>query len=260
MKTLINVVTGMWLREKDEKLPHDSQARSLILEGENYATQGNLEKALQCYLQSLELEKCATIYMHVALIYYYKKENKNTEHYFKQALLLAPTSDTIRYNYAHFLHMQGKLDQAQQQFEMLIKKIIELEKDLIPMVLNDLGCIHAHHEHLAKALVLFSQANSIRGQLVVPWYNSGVIYAWQKEFKKALEVFNGVIKKEPSFAFAYNGTGYVYDQQGKKLGAHELFEKALVVDKDCVIARMNLDRIKNSRDNALNEEDGYGIA
>lgn len=105
--------------------------------------------------------------------------------------------------------------------------------------LFETGVIYANKSDFENALKYFGDAITVN-QDVKYLYKRSIILFQQKEYDKALDDLNKIIKSDPSFAYAYNDRGSVYKEQSKLDDAIADYKKAVTIDKSLKIAHNNL--------------------
>lgn len=106
-----------------------------------------------------------------------------------------------------------------------LPKIIVLEDPLSPEEHLNLGVTYEMNGELDNALEEYKKASK---SLPLAYTYIGNIYYQKGEFKKAKNYYKKSIKKEPSFADAYNNLAWLYYTEKKNLNeAEELVLKAL---------------------------------
>jgi tetratricopeptide (TPR) repeat protein len=78
------------------------------------------------------------------------------------------------------------------------------------------------------------------------YYNNiGMCYLDQQKYHEAIDFFSLAVKEDPNFSTGYNNLGQCFEKLGDKAKAIENYQKAVDSDPTNVIAKDNLEKLKN---------------
>ncbi|MFC0879020.1 hypothetical protein ACE01N_20665, partial [Saccharicrinis sp. FJH2] len=80
-----------------------------------------------------------------------------------------------------------------------------------------------------SALILFNKAIKIDKNYYLPYSNMTGIYLSRKQFDKALQANNKIIKIKPDLAEGWTFAGMLYDKQGDSLKAIKYYKKSIEI-------------------------------
>jgi len=83
-----------------------------------------------------------------------------------------------------------------------------------------------------NALILLKNAIEIDKNYYIAYSNMAAIYISKKQFDKALQCSDKVIKIKPDLAESWTFTGMLYDKQGDSLTALKYYEKSIEIFDD----------------------------
>lgn len=257
--------------------------------------EGNYDKAIDWLAKAVELDKTNSDYhfwlgnaygMKAQRAGMLKKASaaKNVKKSFERAVELNPESIDARIGLLQFYQMApgimgGSKDKAKEQAEA-IKQRNPHQGHLA------FGLIHAMNEDYTLAEQEYQAAIAVNPENTQPYYSLGYLYTRQKQFDKATELFENLLKthpyevssyfhlgriavmsgknldkggeylkkylqtepsdERPSFAFTHLLLGHIYKQKENKELAKSEYEKALELDPDFEQAKKAL---KNLKDN-----------
>jgi len=263
--------------------------------GRLFLWEGNYDKAIDWLDKAIELDQTNSGY-HFWLGNAYgvkaqragllKKASaaKNVKKEFERAVELNPENIDARFGLLQFYQMApgimgGSKDKAREQAEA-IKKRNGYQGHLA------FGLIHTINEEYALAEKEYQAAIAVKPEDTQPYYLLSYLYGRQKQFDKATELFEDLLKthpdevssyfhlgriavmsgknldkgeaylqkylqtepsnERPSFAFTHLLLGHIYKQKENKELAKSEYEKALELDPDFEQAKKAL---KNLKDN-----------
>jgi Tfp pilus assembly protein PilF len=190
-----------------ERAFRERQSRASRDRGEQYLAMNETSKALEQFLNALEIYPDDP-YLHydLALAYDMKNALDKTEYHLKEAIKLKPDYSDA-FNYLGFVYFrQGKVDDA----------------------------IKCYHQALDN--ILYQKPQDAR-------LNLGVAYLSLKEYQKAVVQLEAAIKLVPNFTAAYNGLGQAYEGLGQYDKARYNYEKALEINPQYASAYLNLGKL-----------------
>jgi tetratricopeptide (TPR) repeat protein len=196
---------------------------------------------------------------------------KNPVDYFEYMLSHTPGNASIHYLLGNALRDQGKLDEAEANYQIVLAK-----EPNNPWSHNNYGIILAQLGRLDDAVKNFEKAvavmpefaeahynlgNALRlkgdfagaiaeyektleydEEFIKAYNNLGAIYMDQKKLDEAINCFRQAIHYSPNFEQAHNNLGLVLIQKGQAEQAIVQFRKALEIKPDYPSARANLNK------------------
>ena len=101
-----------------------------------------------------------------------------------------------------------------------------------------------------SALILFDKAIEIDNNYYLPHSNKCGIYIGRKQFDKALQESEMVIKKKPDLAEGWTFAGMLYDKQGDTLTAKKYYKKSIEIFDDRIKNPEKKDQLTANRLNS----------
>ena len=208
-RTLIFLWALTWLVSgcATDKAFRERQARASRDRGEQYLAMRETTKALEQFLNALEMYPDDP-YLHydLALAYDMKDSLDKTEYHLKEAIKLKPDFSDA-FNYLGFVYFrQGKVDDA----------------------------IKCYHKALDN--ILYQKPQDAR-------LNLGVAYLSLKEYQKAVVQLEAAIKLVPTFTAAYDSLGQAYEGLGQYDKARYNYEKASEINPQYASAYLHLGKL-----------------
>ncbi len=132
---------------------------------------------------------------------------------FRKTLDLAPEDIMVLYNMGLIYHIQKKGQKA----IAYLTKAHSIQADIyeVELLLGRLLCKEGQEE---KALSHLETAANLKEETSVPLRLQGDIFLNQKDPKKAAQMFNQAVKRNPQDAAALSGYAIAMAEQGKNLG------------------------------------------
>jgi Flp pilus assembly protein TadD len=124
--------------------------------------------------------------------------------------------------------------------EQLHKEMTEDEFERLGDAYLSKGTFHTAYLNYEKALE--KKPDNLRIK-----YKKGIVLLLGKNYTEAINEFNGLIKKDPSFALAYEGLGRAYFMQKDYEGAEIHFNKACRLNPDLWLSRNYLGQIYDNK-------------
>ncbi len=196
-----------------------------VLRGTNLITEGNVEKGLKIFEKGINSSKVS----YMTKIRYAFLELKLGD--IKKArktilrILAEKIPNAVRYEakaiFAIILYKEGDLAEAKET----MLSVYENYKNT--NMYCTLGYLFNILETPENAVKFNEEAYEYNKDHAVILDNLGQAYYLLKENKKAKEIYEEVMLKEPKFPEAYYNYGLVLSEEGDVKGAKEMFEKAL---------------------------------
>jgi len=154
---------------------------------------------------------------------------------FEQFLENNPQVYQIHFNIGNCYKEKNELEQAEEEFELVIEKAQEEETPetikLQAKALAGLGEIYLKREDLETAQKYFKKSLSLNSNDEILAYNVGEIFSINK-MDEAIEYFKLALKIKPLWTDPYLKLGYVYLNKGNNDKALDYFEKFLEFEPD----------------------------
>lgn len=150
---------------------------------------GNINEAIRCYTESINLQ---------------------------------PNDSTPYYNRAIAYHAQGNLGEAISDYT----KVIDLKPDDVE-ALTSRAILFGKIEKIDAAIVDLDMAVKLRPDLALNYYHRGLAYDKKGDKEKALFDYNEAIRINPNLSKAYNNRGLIRSDKNDLEGAIEDFTLAI---------------------------------
>ena len=193
--------------------------------GNYHLSRGETKKAIASYQTALKLEPQAVMAMVNSSIGYAKMgENDKAEKSLQDALKIAPDNAAANFNMGLVKAEKNEPKQAEEY----LKKAMKADPQMAQAAYN--LCIITAKDRINEALTWCRKAADLRPQ--EPRYALTLaFYLNQKgDSGSAVDVLNGLIEKYPAYADAYLLLGGIYEKQGKKSEAREIYGNALAAE------------------------------
>jgi len=214
-----------YIHQNEAKGKNTSLATSLNNVGQVYNSRGEYSKALECYLESLEIEKSL---------------------YGKTYPSIASSLNNI----ANIYYKQGDYNKALGYYLKALEINISAYGENHPHVAtsySNLGVAYKNKRDFKRALGNYLKALEIRKsgygenhpEVGICYTNIGKVYYEQGDstkaleyYEKSLEIYKAVYgENHPDVANSYNDIGMVYDAQENEEKAQEYYQKSLDIKK-----------------------------
>ena len=219
-----------------EKFPNNNSVIKTLKEIQNDYNSTRVASAAASY-EAKDYKKAIQLYseiqpqtentlLGIAASYQALNDYDNAVVYYKKAEAVNPKNAEIPYYIGYLYSEQQKWNDA----ETYLKKAVEMNP-----------------ESDAKKLLSYVSQNGTLGVL-----NSGIDLFEKQDYKAALKIFNDVIQKESTNAYAYYYRGMIYDEQKQTKDAISDYLKVLKYSKDFPIvnylAAVDYDTLENYKD------------
>ncbi len=184
------------LSQYDGALKYLGQAISLDKEdGIIYHNQGIIYKHKKDYQKAIESFRLAIkynprfikSYLSLASLYFYIKDSKNALRYYKEAEVLSPNNDEIKFNSAVCLLNLNQYEEAEKALEKIISSE-SMADEIKAMSAKSLGTYFALKNDYERALFYYTKAISFQEDYDV-YYKIGTIYKILGKFQESLDSF-----------------------------------------------------------------------
>ena len=132
------------------------------------------------------------------------------------------------------MHKQGRLEQAKQIYEEILKSNPSHFD-----ALHFLGLIALQEKHYQDAADLLSRAIQINPKSAAACYNQGIILFELKQFEAALQSYDKAISLKPDYAEAYSNRGNALKELQQFEAALHSYDKAISFKPDYAQAYSN---------------------
>ncbi|MFC2149190.1 tetratricopeptide repeat protein [Candidatus Auribacterota bacterium] len=151
------------------------------------------------------------------------------------AVKKSPNVVRIRNNYSNALFKAGKIDEAEKEFNTVLK----LHPDY-PGALRTLGYISELKGNYDKATAYYKRLLKICPKDHYGYYNLGNVYQKTGRTNEAINAFNKALECKDDYPEAYINLGVLYNSMGEQDKAVFCFEKAVEIAPYMSLAYNNL--------------------
>jgi Tfp pilus assembly protein PilF len=211
--------------------------------GNFYASRNEIEKALSSYETALRLEPRAVLPLtNIAIVYSQTGEYDKAETSLRKAIDIDPKSAPVHFNMGLLLAERGKTKEAEKE----LRTALNLDPRLAPAAYN-LGLL-IMKERFDEGLSYCRKAHELSPNN--PKYSYTLaFYQTQKDDRKgAVRTLRNTVKHHPAYADAVFLLGEIYEKEGKKEDAKEVYRKALssgeLFERDSVRLKMKLQALE----------------
>ena len=165
-------------------------------------------------------------------IHWLEKIQKFAPNYMNSAQMLQElkTKQQVKSNLSNIPEQNGNINSEEQN------KVLQLEQSTYQ---------HYQNKNYAKAIEELKELIKINPPRASGYYNNiGMCYLDQQKYHEAIEYFSLSVKEDPNFSTGYNNLGQCYEKIGDKVKAIENYQKAVDLDPANVIAKDNLEKLK----------------
>jgi tetratricopeptide (TPR) repeat protein len=157
------------------------------------------------------------------------------EPHVKQALDLNPYSPTIRNNYATLLQMEGRFEEAAEQYEMILSVAPDWNdiRNTYAVTLEDLG-------RFGDAIKQYERIIESEAPYPIAYSNLASLYLEMGNYVAARQYYETALSSGGFAENAYNNLGLIYSQNGDLLDAVELWEQGIEAYPENIALRINL--------------------
>ncbi len=213
--------------------------------GAAYLRMNHLEKALDMFDRALAKDaNLADAYNAKGVIFTRRREYDEALKLYQKALTLNPSDAGIRLNIALTYHLQGRQDEASQEY----KRVLETNQEIASQVSSLFGGSPTPPAPAGGDRVKQMSADNA--------YGEGASYLQLGSLDKAVEAFDRAINLNPDLADAYNAKGVIFTRRREYDEALKLYQKALTLNPSDAGIRLNIVltyHLQGRRDEALKE-------
>ena len=181
---------------------NERQAESVFQQGNHWMMSGQLDMAIEAYLNAIAVNP------HHARVHHYL---------------------------AFAYERKGEFDKAIANYSV----VINLEQELVADAYNNRGNVHLRKNEVDKAILDFSQAIDLKEDHAEAYCNRGGAYLKKGQIGKATTDCNKAIDLDLDFAGAYYLRGIIYIRENRQNHAFNDFDKAISLKPDFAEAYYN---------------------
>ncbi len=207
--------------------------------GNFYASRNEIEKAISSYETALRLEPRALLPLtNIAIAYGRRGEYEKAETSLRRAVEVDPKSAPVHFNLGLLLAERGRTPEAEKE----LREALDLDPRLAPAAYN-LGVL-IMKDHPDEGLSYCRKAHELSPDDPKYSYTLAFYLAQKGDRKGAVKTLRETVKRHPGHVDAVLLLGEIYEQEGKKEGAKEIYRKALsggqLSDRDSLRLRAKL--------------------
>jgi tetratricopeptide (TPR) repeat protein len=193
--------------------------------GNYYLDRRELKQAIAAYDTALKLEPRAVLAMvNESMAYVRMGENKKAGESLKKALKVAPDNAAANFNMGLLKAEENDPGGA----EMHLKSALKADPQMAQAAYN--LCVLLSKDHLDEAIGFCRQAADLRPQEARYAYTLAFFQQQMGDSPGAAKVLHDLIRRSPAYADAYMLLGEIYEQQGNKSKAEEVYNQGLAAE------------------------------
>ena len=190
--------------------------------GNFYASQNEIEKATASYETAIRLEPRAILALtNIAIVYGRKGEYDKAETSLKKAIEIDPKSAPVHLNLGLLLAERSRKEEAEKE----LRTALNLDPKLAPAAYN-LGLL-IMKGHPDEGLSYCRKAYELSSNNPKYSYTLAFFQVQKGDRKGAVKTLRDTVKRHPGHVDAALLLGEIYEKEGKKEGAREVYRKAL---------------------------------
>ena len=224
---VIFLLASAWLLNgcAAERAFRERQARSFRDRGEAYLAANQTSKALEQFLQALEIyPDDPSLHYDLALAYDMKGSLDKTEYHLKEAIKLKPDYSDA-YNYLGFVYFgQGKVNEAIKCYQKALDNELYLNAQDAHM---NLGVAYLSLKDYRKAILHLDEAIRLVPNFAAAYNSLGKAYEGLRQYNKARFNYEKAVEFNPQYADAYLNLGKLLYRSGERKKAIESFDKVI---------------------------------
>jgi len=190
--------------------------------GNFYASRNEIEKAIASYETAIRLEPRAVLPLtNIAIAYGRRKEYDKAETSLRKAIEIDPKSAPVHFNLGLLLAEQGRTEETEKE----LRAALELDPRLAPAAYN-LGLLIIK-ERPDEGLSYCRRAHELSPNNPKYSYTFAFYQAQKGDRKGAMKTLKDTVKRHPAYIDAVLLLGEIYERDGNKEDAKEVYRKAL---------------------------------
>ncbi|MBK8161708.1 MAG: tetratricopeptide repeat protein [Gammaproteobacteria bacterium] len=203
-------------------------AEELYNRGVTLGSRGELDEAMRCYAQALELRPdLAEAHNNLGMIHLSRARLDEAARCFRQALAQRPGYASALFNLAGIRLRQGEYSEAIASCQdLLARNPADIEARI------QLGLAHGGRGALDDAVACFEQALALKPDSARAWENLGTARLRQNRTEAAIDCFQKALALKPDSAEALHNLGRARLGQGRIEEAAGCFQATLAVSPD----------------------------
>lgn len=238
----------------------DKTASSRFKKAEELKNIGNFSAASYEFLQAAQNEKLAPIaYTNIADLMKLLANETRSADYYKMALDLTPSDNTLRMKYARTLDKLGRYDEAVVQYNSTLANsrgdleiLFALERIYLKKLAQspsdaelhaNIGAIKQAQGDFEAALNYYGKAEQINPSNVNTRLNVGTLFQQKKDYLKALKSYDSVLTLYPDNVQANLYKAQVLSLMGNKAESLKLYQKVLSIDPANTVAKAEINSV-----------------
>ena len=235
----------------------DKTASSRFKKAGELKAMGNFSAASFEYSQAAQNEKFSgEAYIEIANLLKLMRNEQRSAYYYKLALDIFPTDNSLRMKYARTLDKIGKYDEAVIQYNATLANskddkevLFALERIYLKKLattpsdaeLNaNIGAIKQAQGDFDSALSYYAKAEQINPSNINTRLNVGTLFQQKKDYIKAIKSYDSVLTLYPDNVQANLYKAQALSEMGNKAGALDLYKKVLSLDPANTIAKSEI--------------------
>jgi tetratricopeptide (TPR) repeat protein len=226
-RTLIFLLALAWLVSgcATDKVFRERQARASRDRGEQYLAMNEPTKALEQFLNALEIyPDDPALHYDLALTYDMKGALDKTKYHLKEAIQLKPDYSDA-YNYLGFVYFsEGKVNEAIKCYQKALDNDLYLNAQDAHM---NLGVAYLSLKDYHKAVLQLEEAIRLVPDFAAAYNNLGKAYEGLGQYSKARFDYEKAVEFNPQYADAYLNLGKLLYRTGDRKKAMESFDKVI---------------------------------
>jgi len=220
--------------------------------GNLYANRNEIEKALSSYETALRLEPRAVLALtNIAIVYGQRGEYDKAEASLRKAIEIDPKSAPVHFNTGLLLAERGRTKEAEKELRLAL----QLNPRLAPAAYN-LGLLIIK-ERPDEGLSFCRKAHELSPNDPKYSYTLAFYQAQKGDRKGAVKTLSETVKRHPAYVDAALLLGEIYERDGKKEDAKEVYRKAQssgqLSDRDSLRLRVKLQALEERKERGKEE-------
>jgi len=212
--------------------------------GNFYTSRNEVEKAIASYETALRLEPRALLALtNIAIVFGQRGEYGKAETSLRRAVEIDPKSAPVHFNLGLLLAERGRTTEAEKE----LRAALSLDSRLAPAAYN-LGVLIIR-ERPDEGLSYCRKAYELSAYDSKYSYTLAFFQAQKGDRKGGVKTLQDTLKRHPGHIDAILLLGEIYEQDGKKESAKEIYGKALSIaqlpDRDSLRLRMKLQALES---------------
>lgn len=207
--------------------------------GVTYRKKGDVEAAEDILLSAIEQRPRARAYTALAAVYFEQGRFDEAKTMSEEARKLDPEDPDPLYGLGLVYAKQGNIADAKRMYQETLQKHADHTG-----ALNNLAAILIEEENTSEALILYEKAIAADPSLPDPFYNAGLIYESQGDYRKAAQHFEGALEAEGDTVETLTKLVSMYAQLNDRDKTIDSLERILAIDPRNDLANRLMDALK----------------